>query len=75
MLFKDILMVQGFAVSAVSDLEENDLFTIERRNGITKCFVFVGKIRDVYVARPFRKYKAIEFRGDEKVNVLKNFDN
>ena len=75
MLFKDILMVEGFAVSAVSDLEENDLFTIETNNGITKYFVFVGKIRDVYVARPFRKYKAIEFRGDEKVNVLKNFDN
>lgn len=49
MLFKDMLMVQGFAVSAVSDLEENDLFTIESSNGITKCFVFMGKIRDVYM--------------------------
>ena len=75
MLFKDILMVKGFAASSVSDLEENDFFTIEMNYGITKYFVFVGKIRDSYVARPFRKYKAIEFRGDEKVKVIKNFDN
>lgn len=75
MLFKDILKVKGFTVSPVSELEENDLFTIEMNYGITKYFVFLGKIRDTYVARPFRKYDAIEFRGDEKVNVLKNFDN
>ena len=68
-------MVKGIVLSTVSDLEENDLFTIEMNYGITKYFVFVGKIKDVYVTRPFKKYKAIEFRGDEKVSVLKNFDN
>ena len=64
-------MVQSqISLTKISELQEDDLFTFELNDKKSDSYVFVGIIHGVYVARPFHKYKAIEFTGEEVVFLI-----
>lgn len=64
-------MVQSqFSLTKISELEEDDIFTFELNDKKSDSYVFVGKIYGMYVTRPFQKYKAIEFTGEEEVFLI-----